>query len=192
MSNAELDIFGEVVPNNSVSCYAEVILPLALPKTYTYSVPQSLSGKIKIGCRVEVVLGKNKRYAGVLKSIINDAPAYETKQILNVLDDEPVVYPQQLQLWSWMSDYYMCSEGEVMAAALPAHFKLSSETIVLFNEEYGEDFSELDNEEYLVAEALLIKIQLTLTEVQQVLDITHVYPVIKKLIEKKFVLFGKR
>jgi primosomal protein N' (replication factor Y) len=68
----------------------------------------------------------------------------------------------------------MCSEGEVMAAALPAHFKLSSETILLYNEEFGDDFSSLDNEEYLIAEALLIKKQLNLTEVQQVLDATHV------------------
>lgn len=169
---------------NDIFCYTEVILPLALPKTYTYAVPQSLSEKINIGCRVEVVLGKNKRYAGIVKSIIKEAPPYQTKAILNVLDDEPVLYEKQLRLWNWMSEYYMSSEGEVMAAALPAHFKLSSETIVLFNEEYGDDFSALDNDEYLVAEALLLKTQLTLSEVQQILDITHVYPVVKRLIEK--------
>ena len=132
-----------------------------------------------------MVLGKNKRYAGIVRSISTEAPPYQTKDILNVLDDEPVLFPQQLKLWKWMSEYYMCSEGEVMAAALPAHFKLSSETILLFNEEYGDDFTSLDNDEYVVAEALLIKKQLNLTEVQQVLDITHVYPVIKKLIDKK-------
>lgn len=165
--------------------FAEVILPLALPTTYTYAVPAALADKIKPGCRVEVVLGKNKRYAGIIKLITSQAPPYNTKEILNVLDDEPVLYQQQLQLWNWMSQYYMCSEGEVMAAALPAHFKLSSETILLFNEEYGDDFSQLNNEEYLVAEALLIKKQLNLTEVQQVLDVAHVYPVIKKLIDKK-------
>jgi primosomal protein N' (replication factor Y) (superfamily II helicase) len=165
--------------------FAEVILPLALPTTYTYAVPGIFADKIKQGCRVEVVLGKNKRYAGIIKSITAEPPPYSTKEILNVLDDEPVLYPQQLQLWNWMSNYYMCSEGEVMAAALPAHFKLSSETILLFNEEHGDDFSDLSNDEYLIAEALLIKKQLNLTEVQQVLDITHVYPVIKKLIDKK-------
>ena len=79
----------------------------------------------------------------------------------------------------------MCSEGEVMAAALPTHLKLSSEAILIYNEEYGDDFSELDNEEYLVAEALLIKKELKLTEVQHVADIIHVYPLIKRLIEKK-------
>ena len=67
----------------------------------------------------------------------------------------PIIYPQQLKLWEWMAQYYMCSEGEVMAAALPAHFKLSSETILVFNEEYGDDFSDLDHDEFLVAEALL-------------------------------------
>ena len=184
MNNENEILFTDDAPK-AATMFAEVILPLALPTTYTYAVPPIFADKIKQGCRVEVVLGKNKRYAGIIKLITTTAPPYNTKQILNVLDDEPVLYPQQLQLWNWMSSYYMCSEGEVMAAALPAHFKLSSETILLFNEEFGDDFTDLNNEEYLVAEALLIKKQLNLTEVQQVLDIAHVYPVIKKLIDKK-------
>ena len=184
MNNENEILFSNDTPKTA-AMFAEVILPLALPTTYTYAVPSILVNKIKQGCRVEVVLGKNKRYAGIIKLITTTAPVYNTKEILNVLDDEPVLYPQQLQLWNWMSSYYMCSEGEVMAAALPAHFKLSSETILLFNEDHGDDFTDLNNEEYLVAEALLIKKQLNLSEVQQVLDITHVYPVIKKLIDKK-------
>lgn len=72
-----------------------------------------------------------------------------------------------------------------MAAGLPAHFKLSSETVLVFNEEAGEDFTELDNEEYVVAEALHIKKELKITEVQQILDTTHVYPVINRLIQKR-------
>lgn len=165
--------------------FCEVIIPLALPKTYTYSVPAHFAGKILPGIRVEVVLGKNKRYSGIVKTLHNELPPYPTKDIVNVLDDEPILYSNQLTLWKWVSEYYMCSEGEVMAAALPAHFKLSSETILLWNDDYGEDFSDLGNEEYLVAEALLLKKQLNLTEVQQILDVTHVYPVIKKLIDKK-------
>jgi primosomal protein N' (replication factor Y) len=172
------------LPTAKIISYAEVILPMALPTTYTYAVPENFADKIQPGCRVEVAL-KSKRYAGVVKTISSKQPPYETKLILNVLDEEPVLYPQQLQLWNWISNYYMCSEGEVMAAALPAHFKLSSETILQFNDEYGDDFSDLNSDEYLVAEALLIKNQLNLSEVQQLLDITHVYPVIKNLIEKK-------
>ncbi len=163
------------------STWLEVILPLAIPKTYTYSVPVELIKKVKIGCRAEVVFGKNKKYSGIIKLITHEKPSYSTKPILNVIDEEPVIYPQQLKLWKWISDYYMCSEGEVMAAALPTHLKLSSETILIFNEEYGEDFTDLDNEEYLLAEALLIKKELKITEVQQVTSLVHVYPLIKKI-----------
>lgn len=185
MNETDAILFPDSLVKNEAVLYAAVILPLALPQTYTYSVPSIFASKIKIGCRVEVVLGKNKRYSGIVKSILNTQPPYPTKHIINVLDDEPIVYPQQIQLWQWISEYYMCSEGEVMSAALPAHFKLSSETILLFNEEFGDDFSGLDTDEYIVAEGLLIKKQLNLSEVQQLLDITHVYPVIKKLIDKR-------
>lgn len=165
--------------------WAEVILPLALPTTYTYAIPPQFLQKALPGCRVEVVFGKQKKYAGIIKSVLDKQPPYPTKDILNVLDDEPILYPQQLKLWQWMSEYYMCSEGEVMSAALPTHFKLSSETILIYNEEIGEDFTHLNDEEFLVAEALLLKKELRLTEIQQILDITHVYPLIKKLIDKK-------
>jgi primosomal protein N' (replication factor Y) (superfamily II helicase) len=164
--------------------WAFIILPLALPLVYTYAIPNHLLERAMPGCRVEVVFGKNKKYAGIIKSLTTRQPGYATKPILNVLDDAPLLYIQQMQLWEWMSAYYMCTEGEVMAAALPANFKLSSETVLIFNEEMGEDFSNLNDEEFLVAEALLLKKQLQLTEVQQVLDATHVYPVIKKLIDK--------
>ena len=121
--------------------FAEIIIPLALPKNYTWSVPESMTSTIRIGCRVEVNLGKNKKYAGIVKRLHEEKPEFfEPKDILNILDQEPVVFEEQLQLWEWMAAYYMCSEGEVMAAALPAHFKLSSETIIISNEEYGEDF----------------------------------------------------
>ncbi|HUZ58923.1 MAG TPA: primosomal protein N' [Hanamia sp.] len=176
-------LFNEITQN--IFNWVEVILPLALPKIYTYSVPEKLVKKLQIGCRVEVVFGKNKKYAGIIKSINQEKPVYETKEILNVIDDEPVVYPKQLQFWKWVSEYYMCSEGEVMAAALPTHLKLSSEAILIYNEEYGDNFSSLDDEEYLLAEALLIKKELKITEVQQVANIIHVYPLIKKLIEKR-------
>jgi len=167
------------------ACWANIILPLALPTTYTYSVPIHLKEKAQPGCRVEVVFGKQKKYAGIIKLLTDQEPAYPTRNILNVLDDEPILFHQQLQLWQWMSEYYMCSEGEVMAAALPAHFKLSSETILIYNDATDGDFTALSNDEFLVAEALEIKKELRLSEVQQLLDSSRVYPLIKKLIDKK-------
>ncbi|MBL0057258.1 MAG: primosomal protein N' [Chitinophagaceae bacterium] len=165
--------------------WAEIILPLAVPTTYTYQVPVSMTEKARPGCRAEVVFGGHKKYAGIIKRVTQTKPSYPTKSILNILDEDPILYPQQLKLWNWMSEYYMCSEGEVMSAALPTHFKLSSETILIYNEEAGEDFSHLNNEEFIVAEALLIKKELKLSEVQQLLDANHVYPLIKKLIDKR-------
>jgi primosomal protein N' (replication factor Y) len=165
--------------------YAEVIIPLYLPINYTWAIPVQLQQQVQSGSRVEVQL-KNKRYSGIVKRIHADKPsAFQPKEIINVLDAEPLVYPLQLQLWEWMAKYYMCSEGDVMQAALPSHFKLSSESILSFSDDYGDDFSALGDDEYLVAEALLLKKELKLSEVQQILDATHVYPVIKKLIEKK-------
>lgn len=165
--------------------YAEIIIPLALPKNYTWAVPPQFQQAIQPGVRAEVEL-KNKRYAGVVKKIFGIKPeAFNPKPIINVLDSEPVVHQQQLDLWQWIANYYMCGEGEVMQAAIPSNLKLSSETIIAWNEERGEDFSDLDDEEYIVAEALSIKKELHLTEVQQLLDASHVYPVIKRLIDKQ-------
>jgi len=179
----EQNLFSENV--EVANLWVEVILPLAIPKTYTYSVPENLKSKIKTGCRAEVVFGKNKKYSGIIKSKSLQKPGFITKDILNVIDDEPVIYPQQLQLWHWISEYYMCTEGEVMAAALPTHLKLSSETILIYNDEYGDDFSALGDEDYLVAEGLLIKKELKISEAQQISGVVHVYPLIKRLIEKK-------
>lgn len=149
-------------------------------------MPPHLHELVQPGCRVEVNLGKTKKYAGVVKKLHEEKPEFfETKDILNVLDAEPVVFEEQLKLWDWMASYYMCSEGEVMAAALPAHFKLSSETILVYSEEYGDDFSSLDHDEYIVAEALLLKKELNLSEVQQLLDSHNAYPVISRLVNKK-------
>lgn len=166
--------------------YAEIIIPSALPKNYTWSVPAHLCDAVLPGCRVEVNLGKIKKYAGIVKRLHLEKPeAFETKDILNLLDVEPVIFEEQLKLWEWIAKYYMCSEGEVMAAALPAHFKLSSETILVFNDSFGDDFSSLDHDEYILAEALLIKKELNLSEAQQILDRHNAYPVINRLINKR-------
>ncbi|MFN9709917.1 MAG: primosomal protein N' [Bacteroidota bacterium] len=183
MKTAEPDIFSN--PTDKEMLFADVIVPLALPRTYTWMIPSSFKKNIQPGVRVEVELRK-KRYAGIVKSIHHNKPeAFDPKEIINVLDTDPILHQAQLQLWSWISAYYMCSEGEVMAAALPAHFKLSSESVLIFNEEAGDDFTALDEEEYLVAEALQIRKELKLPEVQQILDMSHVYPVVKRLIDKQ-------
>jgi len=138
---------------------------------------------LQSGSRVEVTL-KNKKYAGIVKRFLEDKPAaFDPRPIDSVLDTDPLIYKEQLELWAWIAQYYMCSEGEVMAASLPAFFKLSSESSLVFNESFGDDFSSLDPDEYLVAEALLIKKELTIPAVQEILQGVSVYPVVKRLID---------
>ena len=165
--------------------YAEIIIPLALPKNYTWAIPTELCDGVMIGMRVEVMLGSNKRYAGIIKKILTEKPAgFNPKPILGILDDAPIVYPAQLQLWEWMAAYYMCTEGEVMQAAVPSHLKISSESVFILNEEVAIDGQNLSDTEYIISEALQIKKQLSLIEIQKLLDKKSVYPIINKLIQK--------
>jgi primosomal protein N' (replication factor Y) len=165
--------------------YAEIIIPLALPKNYTWSIPEAMQAEIMEGMRVEVMLGANKRYAGIVKKITLAQPAgFTPKPILALLDEEPIVYPSQLALWEWMASYYMCTEGEVMQAAIPSHLKITSESVFLLNEDYVKDSAQLSDAEYIITEALEIKKELSLIEVQKLLDKKSVYPIVNKLIQK--------
>ena len=165
--------------------YAEIIIPLALPKNYTWEIPVSMSEGIMVGMRVEVMLGANKRYAGIVKKITKDKPeAFNPKPILSILDEAPIVYPAQLTLWEWIAQYYMCTEGEVMQAAVSSHLKITSESIFILNEIENIDSIDLSDSEYIVTEALQIKKELSLVEIQKILDKKSVYPIINKLIQK--------
>ncbi|RTL56637.1 MAG: primosomal protein N' [Sphingobacteriales bacterium] len=174
------------IPFSSIPLvYCDVIIPINLPNTYTWEVPEHIQNTIQIGIRVEVSL-RNKKYAGIVKRIHHKKPElFQPKPIINILDETPILYPMQLQFWEWMAQYYLCSEGEVMQAALPAHLKLSGESIVIWNEGFEMDSTQLTDDEFLVAEALEIRKELRLQEIQQILSSNHVYPVIKKLIDKK-------
>jgi primosomal protein N' (replication factor Y) (superfamily II helicase) len=169
--------------------FADIILPLSLPnRTYTYSVPDDLVDQITQGVRVEVPFGTSKLYSGLVERVHSDAPAYRIKPIQAVLDEVEIVSPEQLQLWDWIADYYCCTLGEVMAAALPGHLKLMSETRLIRNEHYDEDLRELSPDEYLVAEAVQLQPEITIDDVRKILGKKTVFPVIQRLM-KRGVLF---
>ncbi|HAD33459.1 MAG TPA: hypothetical protein DCF44_03025 [Chitinophagaceae bacterium] len=140
--------------------YAEVILPLSLEKVYTFGVPYEMQSTICIGSRVEVQFGKKKIYSGIVKNLHNHAPEqYAVKPIRSLLDKEPLLHPDQLKFWEWMSSYYMCSEGDVMNAALPAFLKLESDTFIQLNDEFDINTLELSDDEYIVLQALQIRME---------------------------------
>lgn len=103
--------------------YADIILPLPLDSLFTYSVPDSLAGRVGLGVRVLVPFGKSKTYVGLVVRTHNNKPDFKVKDISVVMDDAPVVNSVQLDLWRWMADYYLSSVGDVMNAALPSGLK---------------------------------------------------------------------
>ncbi|MCB0760873.1 MAG: primosomal protein N' [Flavobacteriales bacterium] len=168
--------------------FADVILPLALPKMLTYRVPFELNDYVIPGVRVIVQLGKAKLYTAIVRNVHENLPEYPAKFLEGILDETPVVNSFQFSLWDWMAGYYMCTLGEVMNAALPSSLKLASETKLVLNEDWDRNDSTLSDKEFLVAQALQLQEVLTLKEVSEILDQKTVMPVVKKLIEKR-VLF---
>lgn len=165
--------------------FADIILPLALPKrTYTYSIPESVRTLIQPGIRVEVQFGRSKLYSGLVARVHAEVPDYQVKPIISVLDEVTVVTPQQLALWDWIAGYYCCTLGEVMSAALPGHLKLTSETKLVFSNIFGDDFTTLDNDEYLITEALQIQQEITVEDARKILNKKTVFPVIQRLLTK--------
>ena len=168
--------------------YVRVILPLALPKGYTFSVPEALRPGIAFGKRVEVPL-RNKLYAGLVIEVLdeNAKPDFATRPVISVLDDEAILSERQYELWQWIAGYYMCTIGEVMNVALPSGLKLASETILVLEPDVRYGHLDLSDDEYLVVEALEIQGELTIGTVQEILNKKTVYPVIKSLLEKQLI-----
>lgn len=172
--------------------YVEVLLPLRLPQNYTYFVPEVLHKEIAIGKRVEIQFGKQRIYAGLIVKIEKDLKLkYVPKAVLSVLDGAPIVTETQLQFWNWMAKYYMCTTGEVMQAALPAAFKLSSETKILLKPNIDADVSLLSDNEYLIYEALETNKELTVKEVLNILEIKSAHRLIKSLLNKQIIVLAE-
>ena len=103
--------------------YIDVILPLPLEGTFTYSVPEPMVAQVRMGVRVLVPLGRSKTYTAMAMRLHSEKPEFETRPIIQVIDAEPVLIKQQLRLWQWISTYYMSPIGDVFKAALPAGLK---------------------------------------------------------------------
>ncbi|MCH5235234.1 MAG: primosomal protein N' [Muribaculaceae bacterium] len=120
--------------------FVDVILPLPLYSSYTYSIPENLQDEVQVGSRVLVQFGKKKYYTGIVEAIHTNAPTgYDVKPLVSVLDPEPILRYPQLNFWKWLSDYYLCAPGEVYKAAVPTGLKPESETRISLNPDYEPD-----------------------------------------------------
>lgn len=168
--------------------FADILLPLPIKGTFTYRIPFEFNEFVKVGQRVTVQFGRKKIYSGLIKNLHSNVPEYTPKYILHLLDREAVVNSIQFKFWEWISSYYLSTEGEVMNAALPSAFKLASESKVLLAPDFVPDVNILDEHEYKLTEALLSKKRLAIGEISNILGFPNVLPLLKKMIDKNYLL----
>ncbi|MCC6384840.1 MAG: primosomal protein N' [Bacteroidia bacterium] len=175
--------------NSGAVLYADVILPLALQHLYTYSVPSDFETAVSEGKRVVVQFGNQKLYTALVYRIHRQKPEhYETKEIISVLDALPVVNRQQFDFWEWIAQYYLCSLGEVMAAALSPGMKMESETRVVLHPAFNGVVSHFSEMEYKVFRLLEEHQSLTLQKLSKLSGKRNLLPIINQLMEKEAVI----
>jgi len=131
--------------NRDETLFAELVIPVPIDKLFTYRVPATMNKQIKVGQRAIVQFGARKIQTGIILRLHNQPPeAYEAKYILELLDENEIVYEHQIKLYQWMASYYMCTLGEVVKAALPSGLKLSSESLVQLDPRFDLETTELD------------------------------------------------
>lgn len=164
--------------------YADVILPLALGATFTYSVPAELAQVVRVGMRVIVQFGKRKVYSAIIKQIHHKKPsAYQTKDIVALIDDFPIVNSLQLAFWDWIATYYMCSIGEVYKAAVPSGLKLESESRLIVNAHFNE-IEYLSSTEELLYNIIKEQKSSTIEQITSLSNVKNALKVIQSLISK--------
>ncbi|QBZ98394.1 replication restart helicase PriA [Flavobacterium sangjuense] len=168
--------------------FIEVIVPLSLPKTFTYKVSENEFAFIKKGMRIAVPFGKNKIYTALAIDLHQNEPTlYEAKEIHQILDEKPIVNEFQINHWFWIASYYMCNIGDVYRGALPSALLLESETIISQNKETFVDETSFTDDEFLIYEALQHQSSLKVENIIDILNKKTVLPVIQKLINKKII-----
>ena len=172
--------------------FVEVVLPLSLPKTFTYLVSEAEYHYVVKGMRVVVPFGKSKLYTGLIFDKHQTPPLlYEPKEIFQILDEKPIVNEFQLQHWVWISNYYMCNLGEVYRGAVPTNLLLESETIINYKNDFNQDLESLTDDEYLVVSALQQQSSLKINDVISILNKKNVFPLIQKLLQKKALVLNE-
>ena len=174
--------------------YAEVILPLPLYSTFTYSIPESIGNAAQIGCRVLVPFGKKKIYTGIITLLHNNRPGdFEVKDIISILDNYPILRHPQLKFWEWISEYNLCSIGDVYKAAVPSGLKIESETFISVNPDYEEAFSgELKDRERIIYDLASSRNRVQLGEISRSTGFKNVESVVSKMLEKDAIFISEK
>lgn len=172
-----------------MSYFVEVIIPLSLPKSFTYSITEAEFHYIKKGMRVAVPFGKNKIYTGLIIDKHQNPPTlYQAKEIHEILDEKPVVTEIQIAHWQWIASYYMCAIGDVYRGAMPSALLLESETIISHKTGTETDQTILSDDEFLIFEALQRQSSLKVQDIIEILGKKNIFPIIKDMIDKNILV----
>ena len=166
--------------------FADILLPLALENTLTYGIPSDL--QLAVGQRVVVPLGKRKRYTGIVTRLHDEAPAegVELKFVEEAVDEAPLLLPAQLEFWEWLANYYICTKGEVLKAALPSGLKLESE-MRLIRAESPADVNEMTPLQQAIYNLLDEEKPVTLEDITSKLKRTSIINTVRQMIENGWV-----
>lgn len=175
--------------NERKTFFVDVIIPIPIHQEFTYRVPFELNEFLQQGIRVVVPFGKSKLLTGVITKIHENAPVnYTAKYVEHILDETPIITGNQYAFWKWISAYYLAPIGDVMNAALPANFKLASETKVVIHPDFEPKNLQLNEREEQILDALEIREELSLKEIAEIVGIKTIQPIIKSLIDKRVVI----
>ncbi len=174
--------------------YADVILPLAVQGTFTYLVPEEMQTSLQRGSRVYVPFGTRKRYTGIVADLHTNTPAFTVKPIISMLDAQGILRHPQLKFWKWLSEYYLCTLGEVYKAAVPTGLKVESETVLSLNaaadlEELGPTLSPAETG---VLDDIIAHDHVRLTELDHDRPAASVARYVSKLLQKGLVVADEK
>jgi primosomal protein N' (replication factor Y) len=171
--------------------FADVIVPVPVPRLFTYRVPADWRQAVSVGMRVVVQFGTRKVHTGIVRRLHHTPPeAYQAKYLLDLLENAPSVTEQQLRFWEWMADYYLCTLGEVMQAALPSGLKISTLSRIQLHPgfDWKEEGLEWTEQEALLLSALEERDALTYAEAAEVLQVKNIYQALKGLVAKRAII----
>lgn len=171
--------------------FADILLPVPIPRLFTYAVAAEHADEAAPGRRVIVPFGSKKVVTGIVVKVHATPPEnYEAREILDVLDTEPIVVPQQLKLFHWMADYYMCTMGEVLNAALPSGLKVSSKSMVQLHPSFNPDSGDnaYSDSEWKVVETLEEREHLSYDDIARITGLKNIHHLIKSLSAKGAIL----
>ena len=174
-----------------MTLFVDLLLPLHLPDTYTYRVPQEYNDSIKVGQRVIVQFGSKRLYSALVRRIHEEVPSYRVKYILSILDQEPIVDEMQFKFWEWIASYYMCYPGDVMAIALPAALRLASESTVSIHPDFSGEIGDLTDKEMRVVQLLMEHPVMTLDDLQRAIATPKMLHIINTMVERGIVIMNE-